>query len=407
MAVVRRFSSCARRESPILLADMGITVREAVSAEDRQSVFRLRYEIYVEEMGRKQTYADHDRRSVEEPFDEGALLLMAEDDGRIVGTLRCNMRRLGRLECEELYDMENFAPFYPDAVSMTTKLMVRQSHRNTSATGLLVTSAYDRMRAQGIRLDFIDTNPHLVRLYQQMGYRMYKDNIDHPDYGSVIPMVFILDDMRYLEAIQSPFRRQAKRYKNGSETWEFFKEKFGDYAYIRPSFASDPEQLLSILTIDKHRKPNEVLTFLQDFNQEETGRLLNQLDLIQYRAGETVFMEGDEGTGMFCILEGRGEVIKEGPTGKKVPVAILNAGEIFGELGFVAHTRRSATVRVRADAKIFVLSPSEFRKMEVKDPRLAVKLLTNLFKILVTRFNEKSQALLDTQAMLDSAMEGL
>ena len=386
---------------------MPIAVREAVSPEDRAAVFRLRYEIYVEEMGRKQTFADHDRRTVEEPFDEGALLLMAEDDGRIVGTLRCNMRRNGLLECEELYDMEKFAPFYPETVSMTTKLMVRQSHRNTSATGLLVTNAYDKMRSQGIRLDFIDTNPHLVRLYQQMGYRMYKDNINHPDYGSVIPMVFLLDDLEYLEAIQSPFRRQARRYENGRSTWEFFRDTFGDYAYIRPVFATDPDELLSILTVDKHRKPNELLTFLQDFDEQETARLLNQLDLIQYRKGETVFREGDEGTGMFCLLEGQAEVIRDGPLGHPVPVAILNSGEIFGELGFVAHIRRSATVRTRNDSKILVLSPAEFRKMEVKDPRLAVKLLTNLFKILVTRFNEKSQALLDMQAMLDNAMEGL
>ncbi len=386
---------------------MGISIREAVSSEDREAVYRLRYEIYVEEMGRKQTFADHERRRVEEPFDEGALLLMAEEDGRIVGTLRCNMRRNGPLECEELYDMEKFAPFYPDAVSMTTKLMVRQSHRNSSATGLLVTSAYDRMRSQGIRLDFIDTNPHLVRLYQQMGYRMYKDNINHPDYGSVIPMVFLLDDLEYLEAIQSPFRRQAKRYPTTRETWEFFRDHFGNFAYIRPVFATDPDELLSILTVDKHRKPNEVLTFLQDFNEEETHRLLNQLDLIQYRAGEIVFREGDEGTGMFCILEGQAEVVRDGPLGKQVPVAILNPGEIFGELGFVANIKRSATIRVRADAKILVLSPSEFRKMEAKDPKLAVKLLTNLFKILVKRFNEKSQALVDMQAMFDNAMRNV
>ena len=38
---------------------MAIRVRAATTEEDREKVYRLRYDIYVEERGRKQTYADH------------------------------------------------------------------------------------------------------------------------------------------------------------------------------------------------------------------------------------------------------------------------------------------------------------------------------------------------------------
>src|SRR5262245_15298124 len=76
-----------------------ITVRRASSQGDREKIFRLRYEIYVEEMRRRQTHADHALRFIEEPFDDAsAVLLLAEQDGEAVGTVRINFARHGPLE---------------------------------------------------------------------------------------------------------------------------------------------------------------------------------------------------------------------------------------------------------------------------------------------------------------------
>ena len=47
---------------------MKIQIRIAETAADRERSFRFRYVIYVEEMGRKQTYADPVRRQIEEPL---------------------------------------------------------------------------------------------------------------------------------------------------------------------------------------------------------------------------------------------------------------------------------------------------------------------------------------------------
>ncbi len=70
---------------------MSLTIRLAETSEDRQRVFRFRYEIYVEKMKRPQTYADHAARSVEEPLDGTGRIYLAEDDqGHVVGTVRSN-----------------------------------------------------------------------------------------------------------------------------------------------------------------------------------------------------------------------------------------------------------------------------------------------------------------------------
>ncbi|MBE7437440.1 MAG: GNAT family N-acetyltransferase [Spirochaetales bacterium] len=383
---------------------MGLTVKEALTPEDRERIYRLRYQVYVEEMGRKQSFADHENKKIREPYDETAHLFLAEEDGEIIGTIRTNFRQDGPLECEDLYNLERFSPFYPDRISMTTKLMVKHSHRNSVAASYLAVSAYKLMRETGIKLDFIDTNPHLVRLYQQMGYRIYKENINHPDYGNVIPMVFLLDDVEYLKLIGSPFQRYARNYNNTRESWEYFRQHFREYAYIKPLFSIKVDQLWEDFSNDLHKNPREVLTFLKDFSEDECKQLLNQLDLIPYDPGDIVFKQGDESSGMFCILEGQAEALVDSPQGP-LPVSILNQGEIFGELGFIAQGERNATIKVRQPSRLLILTPNEFRKLERNSPHLAVKLLINLFSILVKRFLDKSNAYLELRTLLDRMIE--
>ena len=42
---------------------------EATSPEDRERVYRFRYQLYVEEMGRTQQYADDTAQTICEPLD--------------------------------------------------------------------------------------------------------------------------------------------------------------------------------------------------------------------------------------------------------------------------------------------------------------------------------------------------
>ncbi|MDF3819723.1 GNAT family N-acetyltransferase [Leptospira sp. 96542] len=385
-----------------------IKVRLAESPEDREKIYQLRYDIYVQEMNRKQSFADHSKLQIEEPYDATGHLFLAEtDEGEVIGTVRINFRKDGPLECEELYDMEEFRPYYPNQVSMSTKLMVKKEYRSSAAASMLCMKIYEHARENGIVADFIDTNPHLVRLYNQVGYRLYKKNIDHPDYGNVIPMVFLLDDNVYLKQIHSPFLRLAKRYPASTGLAELFQVKFPGYKDIRPLFAMGGDEVWSSIAHDMFLPPDQVLSFLRGFTPEESKKLLSMLDLIDYEPGAIVFKQNQESQGLFCVLEGSVEVVVNGEEGKKSTISILNQGEIFGELGFVAKTSRNADVIVRDRAKLLVLTPNEFQKLELQSPSLAIKLLTNLFVILAQRFNEMSRRMLTFRTLYETSGEGV
>lgn len=382
---------------------MSITVKLAETDEEKMAIYRLRYDIYINELERSQAHADHENKIIREPWDEYAYLLYATDDDQIIGTVRLNLKKDGPLEYEECYDLDKFAPFYPDQVSMTTKLLVKDKYRNSIAASLLVMTAYEMYRKWGLVFNFIDTRPHLVRLYQQLGFRFYKENINHPEFGNAIPMVIILNDFEYLKQVRSPFQRIAKKYENSDNGSNFFKEHFPEYFSVKPLFAMDQETLWDTFQSDLHKDPFEVLSFLTGFKPEQASKLLSQLDLLNYDPGDVVFCQNDESEGMYCILEGQVQVVI--PQGEKdIVLAILNQGEIFGELGFVSKIKRTATIKVRTKAKLLLLNQKEFIKLEANSPELALRLLTNLFSILVARFNEKHQALMEARQLLDNIL---
>ncbi len=193
---------------------MPLTIRLAETKEDRQRVFRFRYEIYVEEMAREQKYADHEAKMIEEPFDQNGHLFLAEDEtGCIVGTLRTNFGKEADLGYyRELYGMDCVGRWFPEYVSVSTKFMVAAKHRKSSLGVRLAATVYKFGLERGILFDFIDCNPHLEPVFFGLGWCRYRSRIQHPEYGDVLPLVLSVTDLAHLEAVGSPFARICREH---------------------------------------------------------------------------------------------------------------------------------------------------------------------------------------------------
>lgn len=188
-----------------------IEIRMVETREDRERVFRFRYEIYVEEMGRVQKYADPTRRRIEEPFDATAHLMIAERGGVTVGTLRTNFAGETDLGYYvRLFELDSVGNAFPSKVSLTTKLMVRRELRSGTLAVRMACAVYRFGLENGIRHDFIDCNPHLERFFQRLGFRPYMGKAEHPEYGPVLPLRLDLTDFEYLRQIGSPFSKTTK-----------------------------------------------------------------------------------------------------------------------------------------------------------------------------------------------------
>lgn len=185
-----------------------ITIHLAETLAEREAIYRFRYEIYVREMQRKQTYADHDRGWVKEPLDDTAHLLGAFVGDEVVGTYRINFARLSDWGYyNELYSPEWAGEFHPWHTSISTKFMVAPAYRGTSLGIKIALAAYQFARSRGIEFDFIDCDDHLLKFFSYLGYRRHKEPVYHPEYGRVNPLVMVMSDEAHLLAVKSPFRK--------------------------------------------------------------------------------------------------------------------------------------------------------------------------------------------------------
>ena len=84
-------------------------------------------------------------------------------------------------------------------------------------------------------------------------------------------------------------------------------------------------------------------------------------------AGNAVFREGEEGSGLFLLLKGSVEVVKQGPNGQTQQLATVDAPSVLGELSLVSERRHSATVRTTTDCEFRVLGREEFLRLLERD----------------------------------------
>ena len=199
----------ARRSATTPRAE--VRVRVANSAHEREAAFRLRYRVYVQELGYRQAHADHVRRVVEEPLDATAEVFVAYADNEVVGTVRSNMGDSGDFGgVAGRYGMVQLGAHYPRRVALTAKLIIDPHYRNGRVFHELAHAVFRLGILRGMVADFIDCEPRLVPIYSRLGYRPASDRpFEHPELGLRVSMR-LLADRESLQSVRSPFLRNVR-----------------------------------------------------------------------------------------------------------------------------------------------------------------------------------------------------
>ena len=96
-----------------------------------------------------------------------------------------------------------------------------------------------------------------------------------------------------------------------------------------------------------------------------------------FNDGDTIFREGEASDRAFEIVSGNIEIVKRGDDGD-VRLALLGAGEIFGEMGVLDDGKRSATAKAVGPVTAFVISREDFLAGIRDKPELALNVMSNL-----------------------------
>ncbi|MFC1936398.1 cyclic nucleotide-binding domain-containing protein [Chloroflexota bacterium] len=95
-----------------------------------------------------------------------------------------------------------------------------------------------------------------------------------------------------------------------------------------------------------------------------------EVDLIEVKAGEVIFKEGDAGDFMYAVIEGQVEL-----TVRDLFLNTVKELEIFGEMAIINQKPRSATATAKSDCKITKIDQERFLRMVVLTPMFAIQVM--------------------------------
>lgn len=133
-------------------------------------------------------------------------------------------------------------------------------------------------------------------------------------------------------------------------------------------------------------------------DQSETAAIANRFQTQNFGIGEYLICEGQPGDKLYIVVEGKLEVFTGGDQGENLRVAVLSAGDFFGETNLYQETASEVCIRTLSSCRLLTLAKACFDQIVAQFPTLRNNLQQNIenrlrLKSLLNPFGEEKIAL--------------
>ena len=111
---------------------------------------------------------------------------------------------------------------------------------------------------------------------------------------------------------------------------------------------------------DEKFKQVKQLKFFADFSESEIWEVINASGWLDYQPEQQIIVEGEVESFFYVIVNGEVQVTKSGNV-----VDALGTGDCFGEMGFIAHRERTATIVAKSEVTALKVRASLIEKASV------------------------------------------
>ncbi|MEQ1558286.1 MAG: Crp/Fnr family transcriptional regulator [Methyloglobulus sp.] len=141
--------------------------------------------------------------------------------------------------------------------------------------------------------------------------------------------------------------------------------------------------------------------FFSNLDESDLKSLAEKVSKRTYPKNTIVINVGDDSSSMYLIESGSLKVTVSNEDGKELILAILKAGDCFGELSLLDDKPRSASVVALEQCSLVVLHKAVFLQLLEQNPKVAMHVIRYLcLKIRFTNSIAQSLALMDVYARL-------
>lgn len=111
---------------------------------------------------------------------------------------------------------------------------------------------------------------------------------------------------------------------------------------------------------------------------EELERLAEEVDQVDYKAGDVIFNERDKGDALYVVETGIVQIWVMDEDVKPVTLAELKPGEFFGELAVLDRGERSTSATALEDTHLHRLSSDDFQQFLMEHPDCAIDVICEI-----------------------------
>ncbi len=112
----------------------------------------------------------------------------------------------------------------------------------------------------------------------------------------------------------------------------------------------------------------------------------------RYKRNETIFEEGDPGTGIYLVRSGRVRIFSRSGEKNERELASLGPGDFFGENTLLAPAPRTASAHAQENSELIGLFRADLLDILRKHPSLGNKILLGLARVLSERLQTVEKA---------------
>lgn len=310
------------------------------------------------------------------PNDVPSLLVACQNSRASSDTAAC----LKMADATELAKHDTYQKLFPfdlikeeelQKMVVFNELSIHPDYHKGPAVLVLMSHCFVEVLRAGGNAVLMSCDPEHFSLYKRLGMRPVGP-LQQLENGSYrIPMIG-LPDQEYLSVIHSPVLPMLRsidfsRYQNLCN-WYYQLVRENSELRVSSAFYSDDEE-----DFEGHH------TITEGLSESGQAAFLKQAMIVNCKEEEVLITENDGGKAFGFIRKGLVKVVIGGKT-----VVLLGEGDIFGEIAFILHTKRTAqVVAASSDTEVVLFNEKAINSLEREADKTII--WQNLAKVLAQR----------------------
>lgn len=128
----------------------------------------------------------------------------------------------------------------------------------------------------------------------------------------------------------------------------------------------------------------QMVDIFQDLTESEIEEIDRATTMSTCRRGRIFYMPEDTSEVLFLLKEGKVQLYRISPDGKKLVIATIGPGTVFGEMALIGQGMHNTFAEATEDCVLLVMSREDVERLLVTKPKVALR----IFEALGSRLKE-------------------